>query len=170
MLNYDTIITASVSDDQGKLSAESGQTAFGDLAASTKGQSDRSVWEGGLRTFEDKYMDEYYGSEPKAKKANGDWKYRTYLPKAWVSGKCVCGQAIGLNIPINKNSAKTDIELKIKEAKALIDPKNATQKFAIVMGTAKKLYDQVNKNAQRNLVQTYGLDMGAPFWSGDDDA
>lgn len=168
-LSYDTIITASVSDDQSKLSAESGQTVFGELAESTAGQSDRSVWENGLRQFEDKYMDEYFGAEPAAKKANGDYKYRTYLPKAWVSGKCVCGQAITLNIPINENSAKTDTELKIKEAKALLDPKSAKQKFGDVMGTARKLYFQLHANAKRNIDRDFGLDMTASFWSGDDE-
>lgn len=168
-LSYDTIITASVSDDQQRLSAESGQTVFGELAESTGGHHDREVWEGTLRPFEDQYMEEYFSAKPEAKKSNGDWKYRSYLPKAWVSGKCVCGQAIGLNIPIGANSAKTAIELEIKEAKALVDPKSAKQKFRDVMSTARKLFDNMHPNAKRGLDRDFGLDFSASFWSDDDE-
>lgn len=163
MLEYDTIIKASVADDQHALADEAGSNVFGDLAGSATSATVRKEWEESIRPFEDQYMNEQVTAPDKIKK-NGEYKYRTFLPKAWSSAKSVVGQAIEYGIVLNADSKKTATEENIKVAKNLLNPKSQKQRFDIVMGTARKIANKLGSTEIDELSEKYGIDFNTQYW------
>ena len=78
---------------------------------------------------EDEYMEEFYGDVSDAKKKNGDWKYRTYLPAAYSTAKSVIGNALDHGVPLvvdGEYRGKTALEAAIKASKeAVLDETTA---------------------------------------------
>ncbi len=157
-LSIDTIIMADVSDEQEKLSKESSGVMFGDLKGSAIGYgNDRMGWELFIRIHEDSWMEsKNFGSE--AKKKDGTWKYRTYLPMAWSSAKSVLGNALANDIDITGDISKSEIERKLREHKRALQPeKSDIVKFDIVMETAKKIYDKLSDEEKRHARDSHSL-------------
>ena len=74
------------------------------------------------QTAEDAYMSAFHAEDEAARKKDGSWKYRTYLPAAYSTAKSVIGNALDNGVPLivgGEARGKTALEKATKEAKAL---------------------------------------------------
>ena len=96
---------------------------------------------------EREYMESYHADNPDAKKKDGTYKYRTYLPKAYNTGKSVLKNALECGIPIMVEGeivGKSALEKQIKESReGDSEEKSDYDKAVIVVGTLAKLYDKL---------------------------
>jgi len=71
----------------------------------------REEWEAYLKIDEDKWMEDYHGSDPEAKHTGGKiragtWKYRTYLPNPYTSAKSILGTCLDKGISVEDKTKK----------------------------------------------------------------
>ena len=71
----------------------------------------REYWETYLKIDEDKWMEDYHGSDPEAKHTGGKiragtWKYRTYLPNPYTSAKSILGTCLDKGISVEGKTKK----------------------------------------------------------------
>lgn len=63
-----------------------------------------SVFNDECRSGETEFMEVNYSTDPDAKhtngKRNGQWKFRTYLPKSYSSAKCEIGKALEAGVDV----------------------------------------------------------------------
>jgi len=99
---------------------ESTKNAYGVLAREAGNFSSVDIFDGACRASEEAYMEAFYMDDPAARKGNGEWKFRTYLPKAYSSSKSVLRNALlyGINItdgngiPLGKSALEKAIKAK----------------------------------------------------------
>ena len=66
---------------------------------------------------EDAWMEKHYSDEPEAKKANGQWKARSFMPTAYSTAKAVVRNGLVYDCITDECIGKTALEKKYKEAK-----------------------------------------------------
>ena len=161
-LSVDTIVTASVSDEQRRLSSVAAGSVWEDLRASAMGHKakGRTHWdEVILLPIETKYMRERFKGTKEGKKSNGDWWFRKHLPDAYRTAKSVAGTALELDV-VFSTLGKTETEKKIAEKRAESNPdliKTEPQKFEIVMSTAVMIWDKLTVKEQQTAAKAHQL-------------
>jgi len=109
----------------------------------------KSAWESFLLPSESEYMQRFHNIEDAKKKSTGDWKFRTYLPKAYTSAKSVLGTALDLGIPIIDANGivvgKSALQAAIKEAKdGDKEEKSIPEKVEAMLDSVRKLVDKAD--------------------------
>jgi len=94
-------------------------------------------------------MQRFHNIEDAKKKSTGDWKFRTYLPKAYTSAKSVLGTALDLGIPIIDANGivvgKSALQAAIKEAKdGDKEEKSIPEKVEAMLDSVRKLVDKAD--------------------------
>jgi len=107
---------------------------------------------------EREYMESYLADDEAAKKKDGSWKYRSYLPKAYNTGKSVLKNALECGIPIMQDGevvGKSALEKQIKaEREEGEEEKSDYDKTIIVCETLAKLYYKLSSD-EKASVDTY---------------
>lgn len=151
-MNIDTILKASISE-----TAKS--EVFTELRDNSKFFSDRESYENDLKVFEDEYMEQEFGDEPAAKKKNGEWKYRTYLPQAYTSAKAVICTAFDLGVDMfdedGDGLGKSAIQKATKEAKASTDSKSDQEKASIQANNLYHALRKLDEHERNEVLQAF---------------
>jgi len=104
---------------------------------------------------EREYMDAYHADNEDAKKKDGTYKYRTYLPKAYNTGKSVLKNALECGIPIMVEGeivGKSALEKQIKESReGDSEEKTDYDKALVVVETLAKIYDKLSSDEKGSV-------------------
>ena len=132
---FDAILTADVSDEQSKLSAEAAGMVWSELRNTSVINFTKQGFIDDLRPHEDRFMDERYGHLEESKKKDGSYKYRKFkyvdkhgnpcvggLPPAWSSAKSVLNRAWDENVNFIAGESKSSVEKRVKEKAAANKP------------------------------------------------
>lgn len=114
MINIDTIIAASVADEQQDLANKAGETVFGELRDVAKGFDSSETFNMSLEGIEIEYMEMFHKDE---KFKDGKWKF-SKLPVKWRTAKSVIGSAIDHKVNFT-GKGKSAIESEVKAIKAM---------------------------------------------------
>lgn len=124
------------------IAKESGNQAYGKLASEAVANDvfTKEHWQEYCRAGEDLYMESYHKDNPDAKKKDGSWKYRSYLPAAYNTAKSVIGNALEHNIPLSSGGemkGKSALEKEIREAKT--SSKDWADRYVLAHGCINRL-------------------------------
>ena len=122
----------------------------------------KSAWESFLLPSESEYMQRFHNIEDAKKKSSGDWKFRTYLPKAYTSAKSVLGTALDLGIPIIDSNGmvvgKSALQASIKEAKdGDKDEKTIPEKVDWMLNSIGKLADKASTSELLSMLDMLAM-------------
>jgi len=171
---FDAILTADVSDEQSKLSAEAAGLVWGELRDSSMKVWSRQGFADLLKGDEDKFMEQKYASFPESKKKDGTWKYRKFnyvdtagqrqtggLPPAWSSSKSVINRAYDENVQVVYDMSKTQVEALTKAAVLEKEPQATDwEKLEGVIRTAKRIYEKLSLSDQDRARIQYSNFLG----------
>lgn len=161
-LSVDTIVTASVSDEQSRLSGMAAGSVWEDIRGSAMSHINkgREHWDDiVLLPIETKYMRERFKGTKEGKKKNGDWWFRKHLPDAYRTAKSVAGTAMELNV-VFSSLGKTETEGKIAEKRLENNPdvpKTEREKFGVVMTTAGMIFRNLTTKEKKDADTLYKL-------------
>ena len=104
-----------------------------------------------LSIGEEEYMVDHFSDVPEARKKNGQWKFRTYLPGSYTSSRSVIVTALELGISVS-NKGKTAIQKEIKLHKDNSkEVKSDYQKALGVVTTLHKIYIKLDDEEQNSI-------------------
>lgn len=133
--SIDTIITASVADEQSDLANQAGDSVFADLreVINTYSCNTREFFEQLLEGTEVEFMETYL---PNEKFKDGSWKF-SKLPVKYRSAKSVLSTALDAGVNIPAEIGKSALEKVVKETK----PLTAQQAQKALIAACKKVSD-----------------------------
>ena len=120
--------------------------------------TEREYWEAYLKIDEDKWMEDYHGSDPDAKHPGGKiragtWKYRTYLPNPYTSAKSIIGTCLDKGISVEgktKKELQDAINGKVPGSTELA-PDSNVNKFERSWRKCKRYFDSATLEEQKRI-------------------
>ena len=136
---------------QFEVSKESDAQAYNSLGQTVASHSiiDRYILNSFCRVGETDFMEKFHHNTDGARKKDGSWKFRTYLPAAYSSAKSVLGSALDAGIPIldseGKVKGKSALQKSIKTHKdTTTEEKSNVDKAQIMLRSVIKIIKKCN--------------------------
>ena len=161
--NRSIIVSILESIVQFDVANESTSAAYNTLAGEAcQCAGGKSAWESFLLPSESEYMQRFHNIEDAKKKSTGDWKFRTYLPKAYTSAKSVLGTALEMGIPIIDANGlvvgKSALQAAIKAAKdGDKEEKSIPEKVDGMLDSIGKLADKASTSELLSILDMLSM-------------
>lgn len=103
---------------------------------------------------ENHYMQDFHADNPDAKKKSGEWKFRTYLPRAYTTAKSVVGNALEHGIPLQvegEDVGKSALEKAIREKKKESEEKDWDKLAVQKSDWLVRNWENINEDTRRSI-------------------
>jgi hypothetical protein len=111
-----------------------------------------------LNIGEVQYMEKYYANETNAKTRKGKWKFRTYLPKAYISAKSTIGSALEHGLQVEAAMfPKTELAKRVKKQKAIHQGTTSWDKVLYHGGKLTSYWDDITEEQQQIMLNNLKL-------------